>query len=197
MITYIKGPITFKSPAFIVIEAAGIGYQVNISLQTYAKIEPLEEARILTHLHIKEDAHTLFGFAEEGERKLFRLLIGVSGIGPATAQLALSSLSAEDIRAAIIGEDVNAFKLVKGIGPKTAKRIILDLKDKLLKDGGDLDVGSKAGVDNTMREAALEALVTLGYSRIPVQKALNTILRTDGSPENVQDLIKAALRELS
>ena len=196
MISYIKGAITFKNPSFLVVETGGIGYHINISLNTYAKIEPLETVKILIHQHIKEDSHTLYGFAEAEERSLFRHLISVSGIGPSTAQIVLSSLKPEEIRSAIIGEQVEAFKMVKGIGPKTAKRVILDLKDKLLKesDGAPITI---VAADNTLRNEALSALVALGFSRIQVQKALNKILKTQPGITKVEELIKLALRELS
>lgn len=196
MITYIKGKIAFKNPAFVVIEAGGIGYHIRISLYTYAKIEKEETISLLTHLQVKEDSHTLYGFAEESERSLFRLLISVSGIGPATAQIALSSLSADEIRTAIISEDVNTFKQVKGIGPKTAKRIILDLKDKVLKDSGQSNTLIHSQ-DNTVRDEALSALVALGFSRPQTQRAINRILREQGQFNSAEDLIKKALKELS
>lgn len=196
MISYVKGAITWKSPTFIVVEAAGIGYHVNISLNTYAKIEKLEHVKILTHLQIKEDSHTLYGFAEEIERSLFRLLISVSGIGANTARLILSGMKPDEVRAAIIGEDFKSFSAVKGIGPKTAKRIILDLKDKVLKDAGDtpLQIPVK---DNTMRDEALSALVALGFNKIQVQKVLNKLLKAQPPLNNVEQLIKAALKQLS
>ena len=196
MIAYVKGLLTFKNPTFVVVEAAGIGYHINISLHTYAQIEKAEQVRLLTHLHIKEDAHTLYGFGEESERQLFRQLISVSGIGPTTAQVALSSLSPDELRAAIIGEDVNTFKRVKGIGPKTAKRIILDLKDKILKDGGE-SVILPTPQDNTAREEALSALAALGFARSQVQRALNRVLRDQGKGLSAEELIKLTLRELS
>lgn len=196
MITYIKGKIAFKNPTFIVVEAAGIGYHINISLYTYAQVEKLEEVRILTHLQIKEDAHTLYGFAGEEERNLFRLLISVSGVGAATAQMALSSLNPEELRSAIIGEDVTAFKQVKGIGPKTAKRIILDLKDKVLKDSGQ-SANLLAPQDNTIRNEALSALVSLGFARPQVQRTINRIIREQGQAASAESLIKLALKELS
>ncbi|MCB0635494.1 MAG: Holliday junction branch migration protein RuvA [Lewinella sp.] len=196
MISYIKGRITFKNPTFVVVEAAGIGYHINISLHTYAQIEKAEDVRLLTHLHIKEDAHTLYGFAEDSERQLFRLLISVSGIGPTTAQLALSALTPDELKAAIIGEDLTTFKRVKGIGPKTAKRIIIDLKDKVLKDGGEISLPTTAQ-DNTIREEALSALVALGFSRPQVQRALNRILRNDTAIESSEKLIKKVLAELT
>ena len=196
LISYIKGAIAFKNPSFIIVEAGGLGYHINISLFTYSKIEGLEQVKILTHQHIKEDSHTLYGFSEEGERKLFRHLISVSGIGPSTAQVVLSSLNPEEVRAAIIGENVAAFKAVKGIGPKTAKRLILDLKDKLLKESDGSPI-SMPFADNTLRDEALSALVALGFARISVQKALNKILKAQPGISKVEDLVKLALRELS
>ena len=193
MISYLRGTISHKSPAFIIVEAGGIGYHVNISLHTYSQIEKLEQIKILTHLHIKEDSHTLYGFADEAERSLFKLLISVSGIGPNTARVLLSSLNPEEARAAIVAESVEVFNKVKGIGPKTAKRIIIDLKDKVLKESGDTPLTFTA-VDNTIREEALSALVSLGFSRIAVQKTLNAILKEQSDINNVEDLIKVALK---
>lgn len=196
MIAYIKGLITYKNPAFVIVETGGLGYHINISLQTYARIESLEQVKLLTHLHIKEDSHTLFGFAEEAERTLFVQLLSVSGVGPSTAQILLSSLSTDEIKAAIIGENELAFRNAKGIGPKTAKRIILDLKDKIVKEGGELSPVFSAQ-NNTFREEALSALVALGFARIPVQKALNQILREQPAIRSVEELIKLALKQLS
>lgn len=196
MISYIKGNITFKSPTYIVVETGGIGYQVHISLYTYAVVEKLESVKILTHLHIKEDSHTLYGFAEAPERSLFVQLISVSGIGPNTAQLMLSAMNPEEMRAAIIGEDVASLKKIKGVGPKTAKRIILDLKDKLMKDGG-VEKASLLPQDNTIREEALSALLALKFNRIQAQKALNKVLRAHPDIRSVEELIKRGLGELS
>ncbi len=196
MIDYVKGNITFKSPTSIIVETAGVGYRIHISLNTYSQIERSENVKILTHLHIKEDSHTLYGFAKAPERTLFQHLISVSGVGPSTAQLMLSSLNPEEIRAAIIGEDVAAFKQVKGIGPKTAKRLILDLKDKLVKESGEVPV-QISPANNTMREEALSALVALGFPRIQVQKLLNTLLRENPQLAGVEPLIKEALRRLA
>ncbi len=196
MISYIKGPISFKNPTFIVVEAGGIGYRINISLNTYAKIEKSETIKILTHLQVKEDSHTLYGFAEEAERKLFRHLISVSGIGPSTAQTMLSAMSPEEARAAIVGENLAAFKTVKGIGPKTAKRLILDLKDKLLKDGGPTSIVA-AGVDNTLRNEALSALVSLGFNKIQSQKVLSKILKEQPQVKTVEELIRLSLRQFN
>ncbi|MEO1514521.1 MAG: Holliday junction branch migration protein RuvA [Bacteroidota bacterium] len=196
MITYIKGTISYKNPAYIIVEAGGIGYHVNISLHTYSHIESMESVTILTYLHIKEDSHTLYGFAEQEERSLFVHLLSVSGIGPNTARIVLSSLRPEEVRAAIVGEDVASFNRVKGIGPKTAKRIILDLKDRILKESGDVST-TVAPINNTLRDEALSALVALGFQRIRVQKVLNNILKKPSGNESVEELIKKALKQLS
>jgi Holliday junction DNA helicase RuvA len=196
MITYLKGDITLKNPTYLEVEVSGVGYQVHISLHTYAQIEKLERIKILTHLNIKEDSHTLYGFADEAERSMFRHLISVSGIGPTTAQIMLSSLNPDELRAAIIGEQESAFRQVKGVGPKTAKRLILDLKDKLIKESGEAPLTFSLG-NNTIREEALSALVALGFQRIAVQKTLNAILKNQPTIDAVETLIKLALRELS
>jgi len=195
MISYIKGAITHKNPTYIIVETGGIGYHVNVSLHTYAQIEKEERIKILIHQHIKEDSNTLYGFNEEAERTLFVLLISVSGIGPNTARVILSSMTPEEVRTSILGENVAAFNRVKGIGPKTAKRIILDLKDKLMKDSGDNTV-SLGGQDNTLRTEALSALVALGFNKVSVQKTLNRVLQTENFT-NVEHLIKVALKQLS
>lgn len=196
MIAYIKGAITFKSPTYIVVETAGIGYHVNISLNTFSEIEKLETVKILTHLQVKEDSHTLYGFFEEAERSMFVMLISVSGIGPNTARVLLSSMKVEEVRLAIVSENVAAFKKAKGVGPKTAKRIILDLKDKVIKESGDAPM-VLAPTNNRIREEALSAMMALGFPRITVQKTLNKILQQQPHVNNVEDLIKLALKNLS
>lgn len=196
MIAYIKGEITYKSPTYILVETGGIGYHINISLNTYAQIEKLEKVQILTHLQVKEDSHTLYGFAEEAERSMFILLISVSGIGTNTARVLLSSLKVEEVRMAIVSENVAVFNKVKGIGPKTAKRIILDLKDKVIKESGDTPM-SISLVNNTIREEALSALVALQFPKIKVQKVLNKILQQQPNVSNVEEMIKLALKNLS
>jgi len=195
MISYIKGAITHKNPTFIIVETGGIGYHVNVSLHTYARIEKEERIKILIHQHIKEDSNTLYGFSEETERSLFILLISVSGIGPNTARVILSGMPPEEVRASILGENVAAFNRVKGIGPKTAKRIILDLKDKVMKDSGENGL-SLSGQDNTLRAEALSALVALGFAKVSVQKTLNRVLQAEKFT-SVEQLIKVALKQLS
>ena len=160
MITYLKGDITLKNPTYLEVEVSGVGYQVHISLHTYAQIEKLERIKILTHLNIKEDSHTLYGFADEAERSMFRHLISVSGIGPTTAQIMLSSLNPDELRAAIIGEQESAFRQVKGVGPKTAKRLILDLKDKLVKESGEAPLTFSLGTKPQKRLSLLFALLS-------------------------------------
>lgn len=196
MITYIKGAIAFKTPAYIVVEAGGIGYRVNISLHTYAKVEKMEQVKILTHFHVKEDSQTLYGFADAEERELFVRLISVSGVGPATAQVVLSTLPPEELRMAIISENEAALRKVKGIGPKAAKQIILDLKNKLMKSGGEMTI-TTSPANNTMRQEALSALLSLQVNKIQAQKALNKVLQAQPSVGSVEELIRLALKQLS
>ncbi|MFQ5445819.1 MAG: Holliday junction branch migration protein RuvA [Saprospiraceae bacterium] len=196
MITYIKGTITFKTPTYIVVEAGGIGYRVHISLNTYAKVEKLEHVKILTYYHVKEDAHTLYGFAEDEERNLFAHLISVSGVGPSTAQVMLSTMTPDELRAAIIAENEASLRKVKGIGAKTAKQIILDLKSRLIKEGGEFKLPA-AVADNTMRQEALSALLSLQVNKIQAQKALNKVLQSQPGIESVEDLVRLALKQLS
>jgi Holliday junction DNA helicase RuvA len=197
MITYIKGAITYKTPTTIIVETGGIGYLVNISLFTYAKIEKLEHVKILTILQIKEDAHTLYGFADDEERGLFLHLISVSGVGPSTAQVMLSTMTPEEIRGAIIAENEILLRKVKGIGQKTAKQIILDLKSKLVKEGGDTNLPTTALADNTLRQEALAALLSLQINRIQAQKALNKVLEEQRGITTVEELVRQALKQLS
>lgn len=196
MISYIKGAITHKNPTYILVETGGIGYHINISLHTYAQIEKLETVKILTYFHIREDAQILYGFGEEAERSMFVHLISVSGIGTNTARVLLSGMTTDEVRSAIIAEDVNAFKKVKGVGPKTAKRIILDLRDKMLKESGD-SVPTLLPVNNTLRDEALSALVGLGFNKIQTQKTLNKVLKENPTIDKVEQLIKVALKQLS
>jgi holliday junction DNA helicase RuvA len=193
MIDYIKGNITQITPTFLIIETGGIGYSVNISLTTFAKLEGKNDFKILVHEVIREDSHQLFGFADKEERDIFRSLISVTGIGAATARMMLSSLNPAEIEKAIIGSDVNLLKSVKGIGLKSAQRIIVDLKDKLGKQAGTGEIFAFA--DNTRREEALSALVMLGFAKSAVLKVLDKIIREEKNL-TVEDLIKRALKNL-
>ena len=192
MITHVKGRLVEKNPAFAVIDCNGIGYLLRISLHTYSQIGEGESCMLLTHLSIKEDAHTLFGFAEREERELFRHLISVSGVGPNTAQMILSSLSPVDAQQAILAEDVSLLKSVKGIGGKTAQRIILDLKDKLAKQG--IVVNQSFTKHNTTREEALSALTMLGFSKNAIEKVIDKELQ-EGVME-VEELVKRVLKKM-
>jgi holliday junction DNA helicase RuvA len=203
MIDYIKGVVATKTPTYVVLETSnGVAYRINISLNTFSRIEYSEDAvrvRLFTYLQIREDAHILYGFADESERAIFILLLSVSGVGAATAQVLLSGMSPDDVRQAVLSENEVAFGRVKGIGPKTAKRIILDLKDKVRKESP-FEAG--AGVlnlptaGNTAREEALSALVSLGFQRIAAQKVLNALLK-DKPDAKVEELIRMALKQLS
>ena len=193
MIEYIKGTITQTTPTFVVVETAGIGYYVNISVNTFSKLEGKSEFKILIHEVIREDAHQLFGFADEGEREIFRLLISVSGVGASTARMMLSSLSPGEIEKAISGSNVDLLKSVKGIGLKTAQRIIVDLKDKIGKHAGTGEIFAFA--DNRNRDEALSALVMLGFAKSAVAKVLDKIVREEKSL-TVEDMIKRALKNL-
>lgn len=196
MIAYIEGKITYKSPTNIIIDINGLGYNIFISLQTYSKIESWEKGKIYTHLLIKEDSHSLYGFADPEERALFLQLISVGGIGATTAQLVLSSLNSDQIKTAIIQEDDRTFSKVKGIGPKTAKRIILDLKDKIMKEPVNLTMDS-GKINNTIKDEALSALLALGFQRQAAQVVLSKILQEHNDVSTVEDLIKRALGRLS
>ncbi len=193
MIEYIKGAITSITPTYLTIETGGIGYFINISVTTFSSLEGKSDYRILIHEVIREDSHQLFGFADSGERDIFRLLISVSGVGANTARMMLSSLSPGEIERAILGSDINILKGIKGIGLKTAQRIIVDLKDKLGKHAGSGEIFALA--DNTNREEALSALVMLGFAKSVVSKVLDKIVREEKG-QTVEDLIRRALKNL-
>jgi Holliday junction DNA helicase RuvA len=193
MIEFIKGRITGLSPTHAVIETGGIGYFISISLSTFTKLEGKSDYQILVHEIIREDSHQLFGFADIQERDIFRLLISVSGVGAATSRMMLSSLTPAEIEKAILSSDVNTLKGIKGIGLKTAQRIIVDLKDKLGKPEGTGEIF--AFTDNTKREEALSALVMLGFGKNAVLKVLDKIVKEE-KVLSVEDLIKRALKSL-
>lgn len=193
MIDYITGRIAELTPAFVVVDNGGIGYFASISLSTYTHLEGKTECRLLVHEVIREDSHQLFGFSDKDERDMFRLLITVSGVGANTARMMLSSLTHHELEKAILGSDVNTLKGIKGIGLKTAQRIIVDLKDKIGKHTGTGEIF--AFTDNTRRDEALSALVMLGFGRSAVLKALDGIIRQEKNL-TVEDLIKRALKSL-
>jgi Holliday junction DNA helicase RuvA len=195
MFAYIKGKITYKSPTDIHLEVNGIGYHLHISLNTYSEIEKLEEVKLFTHFHVKEDSQTLYGFFTNEEKSVFQLLISVSGIGPNTARIVVSSLKPRDVQKAIVNEDVVTFSKVKGIGPKTAKRIILDLKDKVIKNV-DEHLISSGPIHNTDKNEALSALIALGFPKGSVEKLLNKVISASEEELTVEQLIKEVLKQL-
>lgn len=193
MITHLEGRLVSKNPTDIVIDCNGVGYFLNISLHTFSQLPDSEKVRLFTHLQVREDAHTLYGFSSEMEREIFRLLISVSGVGASTARTMLSSLSPAQIREAIASEDVVTIQSVKGIGAKTAQRVVLDIKDKILKVYGMDDVSVVSS--NTNKNEALSALETLGFARRQAEKACNQVLKTDPQA-TVETIIKEALKNL-
>ena len=192
MITQIKGRLIEKSPTEIVVDCNGIGYSINISLNTFSKIGNDENIKLYTHLIIKEDSHTLYGFFDKSERSLFKLLISVSGVGASTGRMMLSSLSPKEIVSAIMTENVQIIQSIKGIGLKTSQRIILELKDKVLSLEGSEQEDFAL---NTESSEAASALEVLGYSQKQTSKILNKIL-SENPGINVETLIKKALNKL-
>lgn len=193
MIAHLRGKLVERNPTHLIVECGGVGYFVNISLHTYSLLGDREDILIHTQLLIKEDSHTLYGFFEPSEREIFRLLISVSGVGPSIARAVLSSLSPTEVREAILLGDVPTIQGVKGIGAKTAQRMILDLKDKILKveTGGELSPKS----NNTNKEEALSALEVLGFPRKQSEKVVERV--AGGNPSlSVEDIIKQALKNL-
>jgi Holliday junction DNA helicase RuvA len=193
MITHLKWKLAEKNPTHVVIDCNGIGYFVNISLHTFSNLPDNENIKLYTHLQVKEDAHTLYGFSSLAEREIFRLLISVSGIGTNTARTMLSSLSPKQVREGIATEDVALIQSIKGIGIKTAQRVIIDLKDKIIKIYDIDEVSVKES--NTNKEEALSALEVLGFNKKQAEKALDKIVSVQ--PEaSVEQLIKLALKNL-
>lgn len=195
MIAYLNGKLAYKSPALIHLDVNGVGYEVQISLHTYSKIQALESCKLLTYVHIKEDAHTMYGFFEESERSIFLQLISVSGVGASTARMMLSSLQPEDIQRAIVMENEKMLEGVKGIGSKTAKRLILELKDKMRKHKEDV-LHLSVTSHNTIQEDALNALVTLGIARNMAEQAVQRVLKAEPQLNELELLIKKSLKTL-
>ncbi len=201
MFAYIQGKLTQKEPTNVIVDVNGLGYELRISLHTYDYLQDKESIKLLTYLHIKEDAHTLYGFAEDNEKKLFLDLIGISGVGPNTALVMLSSLSVSNLKAAISTGDIKTIQSIKGIGAKTAQRIVLELQDKTRKEetSDGKVTGLPFGTYNTLRTEALTALVTLGMSKAVAEKSIDKVLsdwqkRKDLKPIMLEDLIKTALK---
>ncbi len=195
MIDYIKGKVIELGPTELVLECGNIGYSILISLQTFSALEGKTEATVYIHHYLREDEELFYGFATKDERELFRLLLAVSGIGAATARMMLSSLSSDEIRNAIVAEDINRIKSIKGIGLKTAQRLIIELKDKIVKGGG-ADTSALFGkVDNALVDEATTALVLLGFSRANVNKVVSAVIK-ETPDANIETIIKIALSRL-
>ncbi|MCH2215413.1 MAG: Holliday junction branch migration protein RuvA [Flavobacteriales bacterium] len=192
MYEYIKGHITFRNTAYSVIETNGIGYVFNHSLSTFEALGNQKEVQIFMHLNVREDAHVLYGFFEEGERTMFRHLISVSGIGPASAMAALSAMKPAELQEAIFSDDVTTLKKIKGVGAKSAQRIIVDLKDKLSSQEVNFD--NFGGQNNTIRSEALKALQNLGFDRRKAQKVIDEVLKSTDESIGIEDLIKRSLK---
>lgn len=195
MYAYLQGKFTYKSPAQVYIDVSGVGYEVNISLNTYAAIQHLNEGRLFVHLQVKEDGHVLFGFFDKGEKEMFLLLTSVSGVGAATARMMLSSIKPDEITNAIIQGNVRLMESIKGIGKKTAERLVLELKDKVSKHpvvaGNNIYAGG-----NTIGQDALTALTALGISRLQAEQSIQKIIRVEPTIDNLEDLIKKALKAI-
>lgn len=197
MFEYIRGKIVAKSPTHLVVEANGIGYFLNITFNAYDHFRTLEEATVLVYLQIKEESHSLWGFLDETERSVFLHLISISGIGSNTARLILSGMTAEECRMAILTDNELAFRQVKGVGPKTAKRVIMELRDKMAKSGTGTAAEIVAGPKAEFVEAAISALVTLGFNKAHAEKALQQIIREKGKDQTTESLVRHALQILS
>lgn len=193
MIAYLRGKFTHKTPASVIIDVNGVGYDVNISLNTYSRIQGSEEGALLIHMLVREDAHILYGFSDAVEKELFLQLIGVSGVGASTARVMLSYMKPEELAAAIRGGNARTLEAIKGIGKKTAERIVVELRDRLAKQP--LDINISLPQSNTAQADALNALIALGINRTAAEGAIQKAY--DQNPElSVEDLIKAALKNL-
>ena len=195
MIAYIEGKLAHKEPAYVVIDVNGVGYEIRISLQTYSALPDGEKCRLYTYFQVREDAHLLYGFAERAEKKIFLDLISVSGIGANTALMMLSSLTWSEVQQAIVSEDVRTIQAVKGIGAKTAQRVVLELRDKIKKDAFLTSGSPTAPVTsgNSLRNEALTALVTLGIPRNVAEKSVETVLKNNPAA-TLEQVIKLALK---
>ena len=195
MIAYIAGKLVAKDPTHVIIDVGGVGYKINISLNTYTNLKEGEACKLHTYLHIKEDAHTLYGFNSEVDKAIFLDLISISGVGPSTGLMVQSSLSGAEIRSAIINEQVKVIQSVKGIGAKTAQRIILELKDKMKRSpGSEEETALVENSHNTIRHEALSALTTLGINKSQAERSIDSILKKTQGEVTLEELIKLSLK---
>jgi len=196
MYAYLEGKLTFKSPTQIYLDVGGVGYLLHITLNTFAAIESAENTKLFTHLYVKEDILSLYGFHTKDEKEIFLLLLSVSGIGPNTARVVLSSMTSEEVVSAILHENVAAFNKVKGIGPKTAKRVILDLKDKVSKLGMEVKSSNNI-VQSDLKTEAISALMSLGFNKAQIVKKIDHIMGNTPGIDKVEVLIKEVLKQMS
>jgi holliday junction DNA helicase RuvA len=194
MIAFLKGVFVYKTPAVVHVDVNGVGYEVQISLNTYSSIQSLQQGFLYTYLHIREDAQVLYGFFDLREKELFVQLIAVNGIGAATARVMLSSMKPDEIARAIIQGNVKLLESIKGIGKKTAERVVLELRDKLSKQSSETNIA--ALVNNTLDQDALNALLALGIGRLAAEQAVKKVMSSSPATEKVEDIIKQALKIL-
>lgn len=194
MYAYLQGKFTFKNPAQVYVDVNGVGYEVNISLNTYTHIQQLNEGRLFTYLQVKEDGHVLFGFFDKGEKEMFVQLISVSGVGAATARMMLSSQKPEEISRAIVQGNVKLLESIKGIGKKSAERLVLELRDKMAKMPVEGELPAPGS--NSLRQDALNALVALGISKPMADASLQKTIKAEPSINNLEELIKKALKAI-
>lgn len=194
MYAYLQGKFTFKNPAQVYVDVNGVGYEVNISLNTYTAVQNLADGRLYTYLQVKEDGHTLFGFFDKTEKEIFIQLISVSGIGAATARMMLSHMKPDEVGRAIVQGNVKLLESIKGIGKKTAERLVLELRDKVGKIAPDVNTPAISG--NSLQQDALNALVALGISKQQAESALQKLNNTQPGINNLEELIKKALKSI-
>jgi Holliday junction DNA helicase RuvA len=194
MYAYFEGTVVEKNPAYVVMDCNGIGYLLNISLNTFSKMPDRGKCKLYAHLSIREDAHVLYGFAEEAERHMFRDLISVSGVGEVTARMMLSSMSPAEIQQAIVNGDVSRLKSIKGIGEKSAQRIIIDLRTKMGKESFGIAPTSIISPHNKLKQEALNALEVLGYTRNVAEKAIDKTIQEEGETPSLEELVKRVLK---
>jgi len=194
MIAYLSGKFSYKTPAMVYVDIQGVGYEVHISLNTYSQIQAMQEGKLFTYLQVKEDSHTLFGFFDAIEKEMFVLLISVSGVGAATARMMLSNMKPAEISNAIVMNNAKLLESVKGIGRKTAERLVLELRDKVAKLSS--SVPGIQFVGNTLEQDALNALIALGISKPLGEQSIKKIMNTEPSIDNLETLIKKALKAI-
>ena len=194
MIAFLRGEFVYKTPALVHMEVGGVGYELHISLHTYSRIEHLDKGVLQTYLHIREDAHILYGFSDIAEKEVFLLLIGVSGVGTSTARMILSAMKPEEVGRAILQGNAKQLESVKGIGKKSAERIILELRDKIGKNLSESNISPL--INNTLERDALNALIALGIARPAAEQSVKRVLAADDAPDKLEDIIKKALKML-